>query len=112
MGTDITVHAQWAGESMGPIQDRTKEHRGQSDKAISAYRRILRRAIEEAGNGGKPLMVLDGEAAAKLTGPAAIDGIGPSDGRQAHLQKTHPPRPHKPSSAPPSYPPTAPSSCP
>jgi hypothetical protein len=88
MGTDINVHDQWACESMGPIADRTKEHLGQSDKAISAYRRILRRAIEEAGNGGKPLMVLDGEAAAKLTGPAAIDGIGPSDGWQAYWQKT------------------------
>jgi hypothetical protein len=47
MGTDINVHDQWACESMGPIQDRTKEHLGQSDKAISAYRRILRRAIGE-----------------------------------------------------------------
>ena len=60
----------------------------QSDKAISTYRRILRRAIEEAGNGGKPLMVLDGASAAKLTGPAAIDGIGPSEGWQAYWQKT------------------------
>jgi hypothetical protein len=43
---------------------------------------------KRAGNGGKPLMVLDGEAAVKLTGPAAIDGIGPSDGWQASWQKT------------------------
>ena len=46
MGADINVHDQWACESMGAIQDRTNEHLGQSDKAISAYRRILRRAIE------------------------------------------------------------------
>ena len=45
MGTDINVHDQWACESMGPIADRTREHLGQSDKAISAYRRILRNAI-------------------------------------------------------------------
>src|SRR2546430_11461697 len=63
--------SQWACESMGAIQDRTREHLGQSDKAISAYRRILRGAIEQAGNGGKPLMVLDPAAAAKITGPAA-----------------------------------------
>ena len=88
MGADINVHDQWACESMGAIADRTKEHLGQSDKAISTYRRILRRAIEEAGNGGKPLMVLDGASAAKLTGPAAIDGIGPSEGWQAYWQKT------------------------
>ena len=88
MGTDINVHDQWACESMGPIQDRSKEHLGQSDKAISAYRRILRGAIDEAGRGGKPLMVLDPAAAAKITGPAAIDGIGPSEGWQVYWQKT------------------------
>ncbi len=57
MGADINVHDQWACESMGAIQDRTNEHLGQSDKGISAYRRILRRAIDEAGSGGTPLMV-------------------------------------------------------
>ncbi|HEY4858149.1 MAG TPA: aromatic ring-hydroxylating dioxygenase subunit alpha [Xanthobacteraceae bacterium] len=88
MGTDINVHDQWACESMGPIQDRTREHLGQSDKAITAYRRILRGAIEAAGNGGKLLMVLDAGAAAKITGPAAIDGIGPSADWQGYWRKT------------------------
>ena len=88
MGTDINVHDQWACESMGAIADRTKEHLGQSDKAITAYRRLLRSAIEAAGNGGKPLMVLDAAAAAKVTGPAAIDGIGPSEDWQAYWQTT------------------------
>jgi phthalate 4,5-dioxygenase oxygenase subunit len=88
MGADINVHDQWACESMGAIQDRTREHLGQSDKAISAYRRMLRNAIEQAGNGGKPLMVLDGASAAQLTGPAAIDGIGPTDAWQAYWRKT------------------------
>jgi phthalate 4,5-dioxygenase len=88
MGTDINVHDQWACESMGTIQDRTREHLGQSDKAISAYRRILRGAIDEAGRGGKPLMVLDAAAAARITGPAAIDGIGPSMDWRGYWQKT------------------------
>jgi hypothetical protein len=88
MGADINVHDQWACESMGSIQDRTKEHLGQSDKAISAYRRILRQAIEEAGNGGKPLMVLDPTAAAAITGPAAIDGIASAESWQSYWQKT------------------------
>jgi hypothetical protein len=88
MGTDINVHDQWACESMGPIADRTKEHLGQSDKAISAYRRILRNAIDAASNGHKPLMVLDAATAAKLTGPAAIDGIGPSGAWQTYWRKT------------------------
>jgi phthalate 4,5-dioxygenase len=88
MGADINVHDQWACESMGSIQDRTKEHLGRSDKAISAYRRILRRAIDEAANGGKPLMALDAAQAAQITGPAAIDGIGPTEDWQAYWQKT------------------------
>src|SRR5262249_28855586 len=50
--------------------------------------RILRRASDEAGRGGKPLMVLDPAAAAKITGPAAIDGIGPSEGWQVYWRKT------------------------
>jgi phthalate 4,5-dioxygenase len=88
MGSDINVHDQWACESMGPIQDRTKEHLGQSDKAISAYRRLLRDAIATAGKGGKPPMVLDKAAAATITGPAAIDGIGPTVDWQGYWQKT------------------------
>jgi hypothetical protein len=57
----------------GAIQDRSKEHLGQSDKAISAYRRILRGAIEvAAGNGGRPPMVLDPAAAAGITGPPPL----------------------------------------
>jgi phenylpropionate dioxygenase-like ring-hydroxylating dioxygenase large terminal subunit len=88
MGADINVHDQWACESMGPIADRTREHLGQSDKAISAYRRILRAAIEAAGQGSNPPMVLDSAEAARLTGPAAIDGIGPTDGWQAYWRAT------------------------
>jgi phenylpropionate dioxygenase-like ring-hydroxylating dioxygenase large terminal subunit len=75
MGHDINVHDQWAIESQGPIQDRTREHLGQSDKAISAYRRLLLAAIEHAKTGQKPLMALTPEEAARMTGPAAVDGI-------------------------------------
>jgi len=87
MGADINVHDQWACESMGAIQDRTREHLGQSDKAISAYRRLLRQAIEQARD-GTPLMVLDEQAARRITGPAAIDGIGPTDGWERYWQAT------------------------
>jgi len=88
MGTDINVHDQWACESMGAIADRTREHLGQSDKAISAYRRMLRGAIDAVGNGGRPLMMLDPAAAARITGPPAIDGIGPSEGWQDYWRRT------------------------
>jgi len=88
MGADINVHDQWACESMGEIADRTQEHLGQSDKAITAYRRLLRRAIDAVDKGDAPPMVFDANLAAKVTGPAAIDGIGPTDDWQGYWQKT------------------------
>ena len=69
MGADINVHDQWACESMGAIQDRTQEHLGTSDKAIAAYRRLLRQALETNGKGEMPMMVLEPEQAASITGP-------------------------------------------
>jgi hypothetical protein len=78
MGFDINVHDQWAVESQGRIQDRTREHLGQSDKAIVAYRRQLVTAIEQAGRGERPLMVLDAEAAARVSGPITVDGVAPA----------------------------------
>jgi phthalate 4,5-dioxygenase oxygenase subunit len=75
MGFDINVHDQWAVESQGPIQDRTREHLGQSDMAIVAYRRLLLAAIDDVAAGRRPLMTPTAEEAAALQGPAAIDGV-------------------------------------
>ncbi|MFD2238076.1 aromatic ring-hydroxylating dioxygenase subunit alpha [Aureimonas populi] len=80
MGLDINVHDQWAVESMGAIQDRTREHLGQSDKAIVQYRRLLREQIEKVAAGEEPLMWLDSRSAKAIQGPATMDGIGPSRG--------------------------------
>jgi hypothetical protein len=81
MGLDINVHDQWAVESMGPIQDRTVERLGVSDRAITAYRRQLLRALEafEAGRPtpGRPV---DDAAARGLTGPPAVDTLAPAEG--------------------------------
>jgi hypothetical protein len=49
---------------------------------------MLRQAIEQAGKGEKPIMVLEPAQAAGITGPAAIDGIGPADDWQGYWQKT------------------------
>ncbi|GGC67580.1 aromatic ring-hydroxylating dioxygenase subunit alpha [Chelatococcus reniformis] len=84
MGVDINVHDQWAVESMGPIQDRTREHLGQSDKAIIQYRRLLRQEIEKAVAGDKPLLVLDQAHARSIQGPATMDGIGPTRGWETY----------------------------
>jgi hypothetical protein len=73
---------------MGAIQDRSEEHLGTSDKAIIAYRKLLREAIAQSGKGEKPVMVFDEAKAARITGPAAIDGIGPTDDWQGYWMKS------------------------
>ena len=80
MGHDINVHDQWAVESMGRIQDRTREHLGQSDKAITAYRRLLRQSIEQVQKGERP--IIDPANVSSSRGPATMDGIGPTVGWQ------------------------------
>ena len=88
MGADINVHDQWACESMGAIQDRTQEHLGTSDKAIVAYRKLLRSALEQSGRGERPIMVLDETSAARIAGPSAVDGIGPADDWRGYWQRS------------------------
>jgi phthalate 4,5-dioxygenase len=88
MGADINVHDQWACESMGEIADRTQEHLGRSDIAIAAYRRLLRSAIDAVEKGERPPISFDAATAAKMIGPAAIDGIGPADDWQRYWEST------------------------
>lgn len=84
---DINLHDQWAVESMGPIQDRTREHLGTSDKVIMANRRTLLKAIETVRAGGRAPMAVDAAAAAALHGPETIDCIAPAAGWAAHWQQ-------------------------
>jgi phthalate 4,5-dioxygenase oxygenase subunit len=81
---DINLHDQWAVESMGEIQDRTREHLGTSDKVIIANRMTLLKAIATVRAGGTPPMALAADAAARLTGPDTIDCIAPAARWQAH----------------------------
>lgn len=88
MGNDINVHDQWAVESQGPIQDRTREHLGSTDKAIINYRSMLMKAIDQAETGNEPpLMVLDANAAKAIRGPVTIDGIAPTATWQAYWRE-------------------------
>jgi phthalate 4,5-dioxygenase oxygenase subunit len=79
MGFDINIHDQFACESPGRIADRTRENLGTSDKGIVLFRRLLVDAIQKTARGEKTMMMLDADAARAFTGPAAIDGIGPTD---------------------------------
>lgn len=83
MGTDINVHDQWACESQGPIQDRTREHLGTTDKAIMAYRRLLLQAIDTVEKGGTPPMSMDAAQAGAVRGPVTMDAIGPGGSVEA-----------------------------
>jgi phenylpropionate dioxygenase-like ring-hydroxylating dioxygenase large terminal subunit len=86
---DINVHDQWACESMGPIADRTREHLGQSDKAIVANRRMLAKAIETVQAGGMPPGVANAAVAAQSAcGPDTVDGIAPTEAWDAFWRTT------------------------
>jgi phthalate 4,5-dioxygenase len=81
MGLDINVHDQWAVESMGPIQDRTVERLGVSDRAVTANRRLLLRALDSFAAGGPlPSHPVSEEEAAALVGPYAVDLVTEHDG--------------------------------
>ena len=75
---DINVHDQWACESMGAIQNRTREHLGTTDKVIIANRRILAKAIDDVAAGFMPPGFANPEVAACRTGPDTVDGIAPA----------------------------------
>ena len=64
-----------AVESMGALQDRTREHLGTTDKVIMANRRVLLKAIDSLQNSG----VADAAQAAHMTGPDIVDGIAPAN---------------------------------
>ncbi len=84
MGFDINVHDQWAVESQGRIQDRTREHLGTTDKVIIAFRKLLLAAIKQVEAGQTPRMVLTPAQAAAVTGPVTVDGIDQSGDWQAY----------------------------
>ncbi|MDP3826735.1 MAG: hypothetical protein Q8Q74_09315, partial [Polaromonas sp.] len=65
-------------ESMGAIQDRTREHLGTSDKVIMANRRALLKAIATVQEGGVAPGIADAAQAAQMRGPDTVDGIAPA----------------------------------
>jgi phthalate 4,5-dioxygenase len=83
---DINVHDQWACESMGAIQDRTREHLGTTDKVIMANRRLLLQAIDTVAAGGTAPGIADPAQLPAIHGPDTVDGIAPAEGWQAWWQ--------------------------
>jgi phthalate 4,5-dioxygenase len=87
MGLDINVQDQWACESQGPIQDRTREHLGASDRAIIAYRKLLSAQIDKAEQGDAPLMRLSPAEAPNYRGPVSYDGLDRSGDFEKYWQE-------------------------
>ena len=54
MGRFFVVHDMYATETQGPIQDRTAERLGTTDKAIAAQRRLLLQAVRAVQEGADP----------------------------------------------------------
>jgi nitrite reductase/ring-hydroxylating ferredoxin subunit len=84
MGLDINVHDSWAIESQGRIQDRTREHLGQTDKGIVAYRKMLFAELAKAEVGERSSFVFARDAAGQARGPRTIDLIAPAEGWEQH----------------------------
>ena len=78
MGQDVNAHDQWAVESQGLIQDRSREHLGTADKCIVAYRKLLIRSIRDMATGTAPMMAC-GDLS-DLPRPATIDIVVPESG--------------------------------
>lgn len=83
---DINLHDQWAVESMGAIQDRTREHLGTSDVCIMANRRMLQKAIESVQAGETAPGLADAAQAGAIAGPDTVDGIAPAGDWQGWWQ--------------------------
>lgn len=58
LGTLFAAHDKFAVEGAGPIQDRTAERLGYTDKAIAAARQMMLKAIRDLQEGREPLHVI------------------------------------------------------
>ena len=78
LGRSFTVHDAFAVEGAGPIQDRSTEHLGYTDKAIVASRRMLLRGIHEVQEGIDPLHVVRNAEANHFSHLGACQAVIPS----------------------------------
>lgn len=79
VGFDINTHDTWATEGPGPIQDRTREHLGTTDKAIIAARRMILRSINALRDGAAPPMLAPDQLGQRYEHLATIDTVASRD---------------------------------
>jgi phthalate 4,5-dioxygenase oxygenase subunit len=78
MGRFFPVHDLFATETQGPIQDRTKEHLGYTDKAIAAHRRLLLQAVRTVMEGGEAPHVIRDPAKNNMEDLVCADAVIPA----------------------------------
>ena len=87
IGYDFNIHDNCILEGQGPIQDRTREHLGYTDKAIVAARKMLMTALKAPDNGSLPIATHDATAN-HFDNLATIDTVtGPDDWRTGWIEK-------------------------
>lgn len=79
VGFDINTHDTWAIEGPGPIQDRTKEHLGTTDKAIIMARQMLLKAAYDIQEGTEPPAVVFDPDKNQFDDALAIDTTAPTE---------------------------------
>lgn len=77
LGPVFQNHDNWATEGPGPIQDRTQEHLGYTDKAIVMARQLLLLAIHQLEQGLDPPHVVRDPACNRFPHLAAIHEVIP-----------------------------------
>jgi nitrite reductase/ring-hydroxylating ferredoxin subunit len=83
LGSGFQAHDTWAVESPGPIQDRSQEHLGYSDKSVILMRKLMLDALRAIADGGAPPQLAVEQSDIMSIGdvvPAGTDG-------QRHLAK-------------------------
>jgi hypothetical protein len=86
-----------AWTEQGEIMDRTKEHLGQSDVCVIAYRKMLEQQVEIVRAGGEPMNVFHGDADSLELEIPGNEGLAPVLGTTVGAQLDYRGNFHKPS---------------
>src|SRR5581483_3196620 len=79
LGTFFQAHDAMAVEGPGPIQDRTQEHTGSTDKAIVMARLLLLKAINDVQEGRDPPHVIRDPRLNRLGHVGGLDVVIPNE---------------------------------
>lgn len=78
LGPSFQVHDAYAVESQGWIQDRTQEHLGATDRAVTLGRRVLMDAIRSVQEGRDPQHVVRREEDRSIPGFLTVSAVLPA----------------------------------